>query len=800
MKSHPIFLKRNRLSVLLEGLGLVIAFSVFIILMSQFWYDVTFDRSYPDSRRIFVFERPQSRSGVQAPYQYLMSRPQIRAVREASPDVVAVGTFAETVIMDQKGIEPMDYPVAVLVDTDFADIFPFRMTAGSADGFGRPDAVVLTESAASMLFGGSGVAVGRHVPMAVGQTVVPMTVIGVCRDFPVNSSFARIGAFGQIGDLWATDNDPNYEAMESFIKLRKGARPDEVAPVLAKAFERNWVLWESNDTPLDIRERTLKESRLASLHSVHYDTFMNGTGSRSRNVVLAAIAIVFFLVGLLNILNLSMAGLPFRIQESCIRRIFGAGQGKLLAKDLVKSAILCLVSFTVALLVLMVVSNSPLASFLTVPLGLKDLRPILVVCLLIAMTGSLLAAYIPSIYGNSYSPGTVLKGRISLSGRGKEFRTGTLAFQYLLSFVFIAVGLMIGVQNRYVSNFDLGFQTKDVIYAYMGFMTSAKYETVREELLKDKDITEVTFSNGPLLANSPILHKREVDGTTVRFTGLDVIPNYLDFFGFQIVEGRGFNEGDGEAATGSFVVNEAFMRAYPEVSVGSRMKGIRTGYNDTEAQIIGVIKDFRFQDLKHPVEPFAFYCSGEPDREKDLNPRYFRVAVKTVAGKSGEVSGKMVPLMDTVAGGNSGARCAPLEQTASKFYSGNAAESALLKVSSILSLLLALLGIFGLIFMEVQTIRKSVAIRKLLGASTGHLTWMMLRKYILLGTLVFAASVPLGLWAIRRWQEQFADKAAVPVWIFLAAWVLVIGTTVAVISSLALIVARTNPAEELKKE
>ena len=102
--------------------------------------------------------------------------------------------------------------------------------------------------------------------------------------------------------------------------------------------------------------------------------------------------------------------------------------------------------------------------------------------------------------------------------------------------------------------------------------------------------------------------------------------------------------------------------------------------------------------------------------------------------------------------------------------------------------------------MEVQTIRKSVAIRKLLGASTGHLTWMMLRKYILLGTLVFAASVPLGLWAIRRWQEQFADKAAVPVWIFLAAWVLVIGTTVAVISSLALIVARTNPAEELKKE
>lgn len=791
---------RNKLYLAIEAVGLVISFTVFIILMSQVWYDVSFDKVYPDSHRIYLFERPQSRTGRPEPYQYLMNRPQIAAIRDASPDVDAVGSMFETLILDTESDTPIESVHAVLVDDDFVKVFLFHMVAGSQDGFDRPESVLLTESAAFRLFGGSTRAVGQALPIVKGQSVEQGTVIGVCKDFPVNSSFAKIGVFGQMGDLYAADNDPNYESVSSFVKLRKGANPAIVAPVLASAFEKNWVLWESADTPSDIRQRTLSESLLVSLHDAHYDTWMNGTGNRTRNAVLSAIALIFLLVGLLNILNLSMAELPFHIQGNCIRKIFGAGQGNLLAKDMASAAVLCVISFLIALFITVIVSNSPLASLLTVPLYLNGLLPVILICFVIAMAGSVLATYIPSRYGNSYSPVAVLKGRISLSGRGKEFRVGTLAFQYLLSFVFIIVGLMIGVQNRYVTNYDLGFQTKDIDYAYMGFATSAKYETVREALLQDNDITDVTFSNIPLLTNNPTRQTREVDGTSVRFTGLDVTADYLDFFGFKVVDGRGFSEEDGSASTGAFVVNEAFMRAYPDLSVGARMKGIRQGYPGNDAVIVGVVKDFHFQDLKHPVEPFAFYCSGEESRSNDINPRYFRVAVKTVSGKAGEVAGRLVPLLNGFSEGMDDARCESLEQTAQQFYRGNAAESMLVRISSILSLTLALLGIFGLLFLEIQAIRKSVAIRKLWGASTGQLSWMLLRKYLILGTLIFIASVPMGIWIIGRWQEQFAEQAAIPVWIFLAAWLLVIGTTVAVIASLMITIVRMNPAVELKKE
>jgi putative ABC transport system permease protein len=790
---------RKRMSAAIGLLGLVISFSVFIILMAQVWYDVSFDRSWPGSSRIYTFERPQSYLGDSDPYRATFNRPQIQTLREASPGVEAVGTLGETHLFDPQTNEPLrDLPTG-LIDTDFLRVFPPEIIAGTTDGFDRPDALILTETAARRLFGGAGPAVGQQVMRMGMNRPEPATVVCVCRDLPVNSVLAVFGAFAQIGDRYATDNNPNYEALHAFLLLGKGVSPKEITPVLAAAFEKNLVLWEDEDTVPDIRERTRKESRLVRLHDVHYNPFRNGTGNRTRDAVLTTIALLFLLVGLLNVFNLSMAGLPFRIKDGCIRMIFGAGKEVLLRRDLVNAVLLCLFSFALAIVVLLIVGTSPLASFLSVPLRPGTLMPVLAFCLAVALTGSFLAAYIPSRYGASFAPGTALKGRISLSGRGKEFRTGTLAFQYLLSYVFVAMGMMIGVQNRFVSNFDLGFRTRDIIYAYMGVETSGKYEAVREELLKDPDITEVTFSNVPLLDNSPRMQIREAAGGTVRFVGLDVTPDFLDFFGFKIKEGRSFTDEDGRSTTGRFIVNEAFMRAYPGAGLGTSMKGIRTGRADEDAEIVGVVKDFHFQDLKHPVEPYAFYCSGGSGTSNGM-PRYFRVAVKTVSGKAGAVAGNLPSRLEAFSSGEGGARCELLSETARNFYRDNERESGLVNVSSLLSLLLALLGIFGLIYLEVETIRKSLAIRKLLGATTPELLWTLLRKYLILGSLIFVASIPLSVWIIDRWRGQFAEQAPVPVWIFLLTWVLVLGMTSAVISTMSFTILNTNPAEELKKE
>lgn len=790
---------RKRMSDVLGVAGLLISFSVFITLMAQVGYDVTFDRTLPGSSRIYTFERPQSHLGELDPYMALLNRPQIQTLRDASPDVEAVGTLGETIIFDPETSVPlMDMP-AGLIDTDFLQVFPFDFVAGSAVDFDRTDALILTETVAKRLFGGSAPAVGQQVMRLLTGEPEPATVIGVCRDFPINSTLATCGAFAQIGDNYSTNNDPNYESLQAFIRLRKGVSPKVITPVLANAFEKNLVLWEDESTPPDIRERTRQESRLVPLHESHYNPFRGGTGNRTRDAVLTAIAFLFLLVGLLNVFNLSMAGLPFRIKDGCIRMIFGAGKEVMLRRDLVNAIILCLVAFALSIGVLLIVRATPLASFLSVPLRPGALMPTLFACLAVALGGSLLAVYLPSRYGASFSPGTVLKGRIDLTGRGKGFRMGTLAFQYLISFLFIAVGLMIGVQNRFVSDFDLGFRTRDIIYAYMGVETSGKYEAVREELLKDPDITEVTFSNVPLLDNSPRMQIREAAGGTVRFVGLDVTPDFLDFFGFKIKEGRSFTDEDGRSTTGRFIVNEAFMRAYPGVGLGTSMKGIRTGRSDEDAEIIGVVKDFHFQDLKHQVEPFAFYCSGESGTSNGM-PRYFRVAVKTVSGKAGAVAGSLPSRLEAFSSGEGGARCELLSETARNFYRDNERESGLVNVSSLLSLLLALLGIFGLIYLEVETIRKSLAIRKLLGATTPELLWTLLRKYLILGSLIFVASIPLSVWIIDRWRGQFAEQAPVPVWIFLLTWVLVLGITSAVISTMSFTILNTNPAEELKKE
>lgn len=787
------------LSSLFKLVGLILSFSVFIILMAQVWYDVTYDRNLPGSDRIYVFERPTEHIGDPAPYEILFNRPQIEALRSASDQIEAYVTLEDAEILPMISEDEMARDIMICAtDTGLPDVFSFRLLSGSFDSFGRPDGVVLTASTARRLLGKDVGAVGEQVMMFNGRDRLPYEVIAVCQDFPDNHSLARFGIFSALGDRYLHNNDPNYEGAMAYFRLRKGTSPAELAPLMADAFVRNWVLWEDEDTRPDIRDITLRESRLVPLHEVHYDHTLRGTGDRTRDIVLTVIALLFLLVALLNLFNLSMALLPFSIRQTNIRIIFGADRDCLRWGEILKAMLVCLVAFGLSLLVIKAVAASPLASMLTVALEPGKLVPVLTACLGVMLLGSAVAAWIPARYGSSFQPEALLKGRVSQTGRGRAWRTATLVFQYILSYVFIVVGLMIGIQNRFTANYDLGFRTKDVLYAYMGFYTAQQTNRVVQEFSEDPNIEGIAFADAQLLYNDHRQEVRQVEGETVQFAGLDVSPAFPDLLGVEVVDGRGFQPEDGERPTGSYLVNEAFLRAYPTLHVGSFMKGIRTGSPDTEAQIVGVVRDFHFEDLTHPVTPYAFYCSGEPGP----SPRYFRLVIKAAEGASGTVAENLVSRLEAISGNRQGnaARYENLEETARKFYADNLREGHLVGISSALSLVLALLGILGLIFLEVQTIRKGVAVRKVLGATTGDLMRHLFGDYLLLSSVAFAASIPLIVIVLRRWLEQFAEQATVPVWIFAVAWLLVTALTLLTVSTMLWQVSRTNPVEELKKE
>ena len=139
---------RKRMSDALGVAGLLISFSVFITLMAQVGYDVTFDRTLPGSSRIYTFELPQNHLGELYPYMALLNRPQIQTLRDASPDVEAMGTLGETIIFDPETSVPLMDMSAGLIDTDFLQVFPFDFVAGSAVDFKRTDTLILTETVA----------------------------------------------------------------------------------------------------------------------------------------------------------------------------------------------------------------------------------------------------------------------------------------------------------------------------------------------------------------------------------------------------------------------------------------------------------------------------------------------------------------------------------------------------------------------------------------------------------------------------------------------------------------------------
>ena len=301
-------LSRNKLNTLVEAVGLVISFTVFIVLMSQVWYDVTFDRSYPGSGRIYFFERPQSRTRDQAPYQILMNRPQIQAIRDASPEVEAVGTMSESMLVDPNNDTPMEFPVAALVDNDFVNVFPFRMVAGTVNGFDNPESLLLSETSAKTLFGESGQAIGKHLKLERGG-IQEVTVIGVFKDFPMRNTNT-----GQEGNAIISIIDTNDERflMEMGLLIKTQGDHNEARKAIMKVFDE----WDEDEVSI-VQASTYLE-----------DNFLDGLKPARNNMRMVELFMLLaVLISLLGLVAMSTYYSDIHSNEIAIRKVFGGTVG-----------------------------------------------------------------------------------------------------------------------------------------------------------------------------------------------------------------------------------------------------------------------------------------------------------------------------------------------------------------------------------------------------------------------------------------------------------------------------------------
>ena len=412
------------------------------------------------------------------------------------------------------------------------------------------------------------------------------------------------GIFENLGDQWMSDS--SEWSFESFVKLKDPSQAEETASSMMDALLQ--------DAPEDIVEQYRKGFRLSRLHDAHYERDVRASktsANKAITVTLAVIAILLILIAIINFINFAFAEIPFRIRNINTRKILGESRSSLIGRQLLHAGLIALCAFALACLVMHLVAGTSWASYVSNSLALKDNVSLLALMLGVALITAVIAGIAPALYSTAQPAALVLKGSYAMSVKGQALRSILVGLQFVFSFLFILMALYVGVQTKYMINKDMGFQQENVLQIRCGYSAGGAHEALKGKLMQNPSITDVTFADNLIVSDGIMGWGRYVDGKHIYTEVLPVNDDFIRFFNLQMVEGRSFLQSDNQSENGCMIVNETFIQMYPQLHVGSLIGG-----HMDETEIVGIVKDFNFKSLQHPMGPLALYIWGkEPWRE-----------------------------------------------------------------------------------------------------------------------------------------------------------------------------------------
>ena len=773
-------MKRNRLSTILNIIGMSLSLVVFLVLFAQVWFDYRFNRNFDDYENIYRLEEPISYDASDYTYDQATLRPLIEAFENCSPDVLVacdyedydLGLGQKVIFNDNGDIKKYNLPRA-MADSSLPDVFSLKFVAGSAKDFSQENDAIISENCAKMIFGNDN-PIGKTVMLEMtGETY---KIVGVYEPLPENCSIIN-GLIINEGDFDLAL--PNHYVHVGFFRLKNGTEVNKVLDDFKKAYS-------------SVAQGPAPDIRLMPITDTHFlsDTPPGAKPSANMTqvIILLSIAFLFLLIAIFNYINFSMASIPFKINDINIEKVFGATRKRLILNQLKNGIIITIVSFVLALALMEIVASSEFATFSCCSLTIRDNLPAILICFVIGLSAAVIGGLVTAIYSISFAPGVVLKGSFAISSKGIVFRKISLIAQYVLSCVFLICGLMISRQTNYMLEKDNGFKTENIIHAKSNL--SYRWHECFGELLKNPEIIDVTCGDSPmdagLSSRSELMSK---DNTPVWYSIRHGYYNYFDFFGFTLVEGRFPREGEFEVA----VVNQTFAETYPDYQVGSKMWSM---YRQ-EYEIIGVVKDFNARPLMHKTEPMVYFMNN-----KNSGDIFFKSKSNNLPETTKWVEKAMRGLINSL--GNDGSQIAItttfLDDDIENMYRKELGQSKLITSSSILCLLIALLGVLGIVYFETRVMKKEIAIRKVNGATTEEIIKGLSKKYIATCTVGFIIAVPISFMILNWWLGGFAYRTDISVWIFILSYLIIALLTEATVIIRSYSAASENPVDALKME
>jgi putative ABC transport system permease protein len=796
-------LQKNKGFTAINVLGLALGLATCLLIVFYVVDELSYDKYNVNASRIYRVNEDLKLGDNRVQYAVCMA-PLAQTLKNDFPDVENTVRLKNIGGMHiTKGTESILENSALFADPSVFDVFTLPVIYGDKKtALTEPNTVVITEDMARKYFGRLNV-VGENL-IIDGNLQKPIKITAVIKNIPEQSHFHAdfLVSMASNPDSRSTEwlrsdyntyvlmhKDADYKKLEAqfpqFLRKYSGGQMQQELNMSYETFEKNGSFFRLNMIPLtDIHLHSNLTGELGINGSVQYV------------YIFSAIAIFILLIACVNFMNLSTARSANRAKEVGVRKVLGSARKYLIFQFISESTMVTMFAVIIALVIsLLILPEFNNFAGKNISVNAHTLTWLLPSALVAIVVIGFLAGLYPAFFLSAFSPIQVLKGKIATGFKGGYLRSFLVVFQFSISIFLIIGTLVINNQLQYIQNRDLGYNRNQILIIQHAAELGDHAKTFKQEIKQLPGVANATLSGYlPTTSNrgTGIFYKEAVaDPKKSIFPQIwSVDDDYIGTLAMKIKSGRNFSA-QFPSDSNAIVINETAAKflgfSDPVNKVVYRSSG---GPNPTYKPytIIGMVKDFNFSSLRDNISPVVL----------QLNADNSNLSIKVNTAN-------MPALLSQIEDKWKGFTPAHfqytfMDQDFDSMYRSEQRIGTIFISFTVLAIVIACLGLFGLAAYAAEQRTKEIGIRKVLGASVANISAMLSKDFIKLVCISIIIASPIGWYLMQKWLQDFAYRVNIQWWEIDVAGIAAILVALITISFQSIKAAVINPVKSLRSE
>jgi len=774
-------LSRFGIYTFINLVGLSIGIAVSLTILLYVWHQLQVDHFHKDAQNIYKVNSVANWGGQQINLSSMSSQfgPIVKEnsnsirnyVRVRQPGKRIVESDAQHRFYEEK---------FVFSDSSLFSVFTFALIKGDRSALGRPNTVIITESTARKYF-------GETDPL--GKTVIydkntSFEIVGIAHDFPSNSSiqFDFIASYPTLALLPDTKEEYNHAVASvgvaaTYLQLDGKVTTSDVEKTITGLVK----------TSIDEKYKLVP---FASVSVVLGN--VDSLGNRYLGLFIS-IALIILALALINYMSLTTARAGMRAREVGVRKVTGAARGSLTLQFYLESAVMTIAAFALAV-ILIQMFLPPVMNLLQVKIddGFVWNKGFVLVMLALLVVCILISGSYPALVLSSFRPALVIKGKYGSGTSGQLVRKGFTVFQFAASIGLVICTLVVQHQLSFLQNKKIGLNKEQMMVLSLDPASSGNHHALINDLRMQKGVISIASASHLLYKNgtSGVFTETPKTHEQVFINVMEVDENFFNTMDIEWLR----HTGDSARASGH-VINEAAL-ADLKITEEDLNEPLQIGGEKT--LISGIVKDFNYTSLRGPVKGMMFTVNQDTARSitKYGGAVYIRLdpsaqIKETIASVKAAFS-KHQPQ-------------APfdyyfLDDAFNNLYQSEDRLASIFTAFTGVALLVACMGLFGLVTFAAEVRTKEIGVRKVLGASLNSIVILLSKDFLILVVLSAVIASPLSYWLMNDWLSSFPYRVSIPLWFFAIAGLSALIMAAVTVGFQAFKAGNANPVKALRSE